>query len=186
MNLRETGISVLDAMAQWTGVRIVRAPLWHPLAEDVTTLDIPGYRQVDSYSCGAVVGLMLVHTWHPHVSPRHVYDICGATESDGTPTGRLVRALRQCGVGVSVREKMTFGDIVKAIEDGFPVATTVRRPESQHWVLVYGVGRRPDRVYLAANSFPVVGRTEYTLSAFAGMWEPHGLGLVCWGKSPCV
>jgi len=183
MNLRSRALDAMDVVASWSGIRIIHDPLRHPLAQNATTLDIPGYRQVDSFSCGPVVGLMLVHTWHPRVSPSHFYDLCAATQEEGTPTARLVSALRGCGVGVSVRHRMEWRDIVKAIEDGFPVATAVARADCLHWVLIYGVGRTPDRIYLAGNSMPIVGRTEFDRHAFESMWDPYGFGLVCWGKT---
>ena len=182
MSLRSKALEAMDVVAAWSGIRIMRDPLRHPLTPDVTTLDIPGYRQIDSFSCGPVVGLMLVHTWHPRVSPRHFYDRCLTTDQSGTPTNRLVRALRQCGVGVSTHEQMKWRDITDTIDEGFPVATVVGRPDCLHWVLIYGVGINPDRIYLAGNSIPVVGRTEYDRYTFENMWDPYGFGLVCWGK----
>ncbi len=184
MNARKLALKALDRIAEYSGLRVIRDPIRYPVDDrNVSILQIPGYRQTDSYSCGAVVALMMVHTWHPDVSTRYVYELCRPDSEIGTPAARLVRALRKCGVGVGKRTDLKWRDIIQAIGQGFPIITTVMREDCLHLTVIYGVGRKPDRLYMIGNSLPVFGRKEYSRYEFEkAMWAPRGSGMICWGK----
>jgi len=171
-----------DLVSEKTGLVMIPDRPVHPRTPDVTTLEIKGYRQVDSFSCGAVVGMMLVHTWHPDVSIDHFFDLCNPDPERGTTTAKLANALRKSGVGVSVRRNLTWSDIRTAINKGSPIAVLVKRETCDHWVLLYGVGVNPKRVFIAGNSFPRFGRKEYAWSEFVRIWANHDDSLICWGK----
>jgi hypothetical protein len=47
-NFTESAKKALDVFASATGMRLFPDPLMHPGGEDVCTLDLPGYRQIES------------------------------------------------------------------------------------------------------------------------------------------
>ncbi len=55
--------------------------------------------------------------------------------------------------------------------------------EADHWVVVYGYGRKPDRVYLATNSLPWFTPNRMGRTQFERIWQPSGFGLVCSKRS---
>ena len=81
---------------------------------------------------------------------------------------------------------MTFKDIAEAIENGFPVIVGERTddPESGHWVVIYGVGRKPNRVFTCGqpNMVALSGKECFLWAEWREYWDEYGLGLVCWGK----
>jgi hypothetical protein len=170
----------LDRLADKTGIRIMPDILPHPGGDDVTTLAVPGYRQIDSFSCGAAAALMAVRTFRSGFPAGDFHELC--RREDGIQEPRLIRFLRKSGLGVSERDNLDFAGIAEVIEAGFPVVTLVNLKSGlQHWVVIYGVGHSPNRVYVAGLGPPIIGRKEYTWREFARIWVT-GFGLVCWGK----
>ena len=157
----------------------IAAPTEHKLA-------VPGYSQLDPYSCGATAGWAVVKTFHPKASFRKFYRDCDPLPFEGTTETKLVRALRRNGVGVSVRADLNYRSIRASIEAGFPVITTIgyQQAEAEHWVVVYGAGWRPRRVFVCnqiLQGWPGFGRKELTWGDFRSLWQ-HRTGLICWGK----
>lgn len=152
--------------------------------EGETVLALPGYRQTQTYTCGAVAGLMVLHTFHPRRSPRRFIRRTAPVPHKGTPTARLVRALEASGVGVLERHDLDFARIAEWIEDGRPIITLVDRGEyKRHWVVLYGVARRPRRLLVAGNgSLPRLSSHRYPWGDFKRSWTENGFGLVCCGK----
>ncbi|MCE9616531.1 MAG: hypothetical protein K8T26_19830 [Lentisphaerae bacterium] len=177
---KEQILKWLDRFADKTGIRIMPDRLPHPSGDDVTTLDVPGYRQIDSFSCGAAAALMVVRTFRPGFPAGDFHDLC--SPDDGIQVPRLIRFLRKSGIGVIERDDLTFARIAERIDAGFPIITLVNQKDDlQHWVVIYGVGLKPNRVYVGGMKLPIVGRKEYTWREFSRMWF-KGFGLVCWGK----
>ena len=154
--------------------------------EDETKLLVPGYRQLNGHACGAISTYSVIKSFHPNVSYQKVYRDCNPSVDEGTGVPDLVRALRRNGVGVSERWGMTFKDVAEAIEDGYPVIVGERTddPESGHWVVIYGVGRKPNRVFTCGqpNKLALTGKEMFTWAEWREYWDEYGLGLVCWGK----
>jgi hypothetical protein len=170
----------LDRLADKTGIRIMPDILPHPGGDDVTTLAVPGYRQIDSFSCGAAAALMAVRTFRPGFPAGDFHDLCSPV--DGIQNQRLIRFLRKSGLGVSERGDLTFTAIAEQIDAGFPIITLVNEKDGlQHWVVIYGVGRKPNRVFVAGVKLPFIGRKAFTWREFSRTWVT-GYGLVCWGK----
>ena len=71
-----------------------------------------------------------------------------------------------------------------AIEDGYPIITTVKRSSAYdlHWVVLYGCGRAPNRVFVAGNGWPYLDGHVLPWVDFRRVWSPRGEGLVCWGR----
>jgi hypothetical protein len=105
-------------------------------------------------------------------------------------TTTLVRALRASGIGVSCRTKMPFADICEAIDSGYPIISLTKTPRSDevHWVVIYGYGKKPDRVFIAGDDKlnfigTWLGRKEVRWVDFRrSVWGEAGFGLICWGK----
>jgi hypothetical protein len=58
-------------------------------------------------------------------------------------------------------------------------------PDYSHWVVAYGYGRRPSRVYVAGNGLPLLARKVYCWREFrAHHWRTPGQGLVCYRGKP--
>ncbi|MEA3188723.1 MAG: hypothetical protein QOD99_2553 [Chthoniobacter sp.] len=153
--------------------------------EGEVKLRVPFYAQTDPYSCGAIAGWMVVETFHPTASFAGFYKICRPDPLNGTPTHRLIRALRVFGIGVSIRRDLDFDAIANAIEFGFPViagAGNEQFDDGDHWVVVYGVARKRRRVFVCNNVRHGHSRIEMSWRDWKAWWNPVGEGLVCWGK----
>ena len=188
-NFTERAKKVLDTFAHTTGIRLVPDPLRHPGGEDVCTLEVQGYRQLESYTCGFAAGAMILHTFHPGACLDTFFEQCNPDYDNGLETKPLIRCLRANGLGVSEKHDLTFEKIVTTINQGFPIITLTRTRDrsTEHWVVLYGYGRNPNRVFFAGEGLPVVnnftGEKEILWSEFSrSKWAQRGFGLVCWGK----
>jgi ABC-type bacteriocin/lantibiotic exporter with double-glycine peptidase domain len=118
----------------------------HQADSDVVTLSIPGYRQARSYSCGYASVLMVARYFVPELRALDLYERLG-TDSDGTRQNAIIRELRCAGVSVGVRYDMSFDILCKSIDLGKPVIAYLG--DAEHWLVLYGYGRNPDRVFVA-------------------------------------
>ena len=170
----------LDALTDWTGCVATRVPLRRASGPDAVTLDLPGYCQLDTFGCGAVAGVMALKHFKPRASFSAFHARVRPLPQRGTATYRLVRALRQSGLCVRERHDLTFDDLCTAVDAGCPVLVAIHNPGAadSHWVVVYGHGRQPNRVFLATNGLPWLSNVV-PLRRFAHLWQPHGNGLVC-------
>jgi len=146
---------------------------------------VPFYSQADWYSCGPVAASMVVETFHPHVDFTALYRACRPDALSGTPAFRIVRALRRCGVGVSVRRNLGFDALATAIESGYPIIAGVAYGEHGHWVVLYGVNRKRRRLFVSNVGFIGNSRQECTWREWKSWWDPAGEGLICSGKRLC-
>ncbi len=180
--LREIRNDVIDHISDLTGYAAVRVPLQTASRPGEVTLDFTGYRQVNSYACGAVASAMVVKYLRPQVSFEHIHAAVNPTQTSGAGTLRVIRALRLLQIGVSRKAKLTFDDISAAIEDGRPVLACVKtdEPDTHHWVVIYGYARRPNIVFVAGQGLPLIGKQRVTWQQFRRQWTPPGEGLVCW------
>jgi hypothetical protein len=182
--LRKEVAPRIDAWSNRTGIVVVRDRLSHPGTDDVVTLDIAAYRQVESYTCGFVAGLMVLHTFRPSASIDRFYREVRPCSRYGASTRKVADALRKSGVGVSVRHDLDFAGIRGQIDAGFPIIACVHTddPAVEHWVVIYGYGLRPNRVFIAANGLPYFARRKYSYAEYSRLSSPSRFGLVCWGK----
>lgn len=172
--------ATFDAVSDWTDCVATRVPLRRASGTDEVTLDLPGYAQLDTFGCGAVAGVMALKHFKPRASFYSFYARVSPLPENGTATYRLIRALRQSGLRVSERHDLSFADLCAAIDVGRPVIVAVHNPDAEdtHWVVVYGYGRKPKRVFIATNGIPLVTNV-ILLQKFARIWSPHGNGLIC-------
>jgi hypothetical protein len=179
------GSAVLDAISDLTGYAAVRVPLQRASLPGEFTLNVPGYRQIDSFSCGAVAGAMAVKFLRPGLSFERIYETVDPCRQTGVGTARMLRALRSLGIRVNHQADLTFHDICGALQSGSPVLACVstRQPDVTHWVTIYGFGLKPHALFVAGQGLPFVGRQRIAWKHFARLWLPAGAGLVCRKKS---
>lgn len=172
-------------VSDFTGYAAVRVPLQKASRPGEVTLDFTGYRQVNTYACGAVASAMVVKFLRPQVSFEQIHAAVDPTEESGAGTLRVTRALRSLRIGVSRKTKLTFDDISAATEAGSPVLVCVKTNDldTHHWVVIYGYGRRPNLVFVAGQGLPFIGKQRVTWSQFRRQWATPGEGLVCWKAS---
>jgi len=170
----------------------------HPKDGTCDTLDMNGFGQTNDYSCGYAAIAMVIDAFTAlPKDKRGMYeDIDAMTakleeawhtlkpdEEFGSSTTSIIRTIRKLGMGVSAKDDLTFKSICQYISDGYPIITTVRTsiPDTDHWVVLYGVGEKPNRVYMAGTYF-LSGATHRNLwPHFRRNWSPNGFGLLCWG-----
>lgn len=147
-------------------------------------LAVPGYAQTDSFSCGAVAAYSIVRTFRQNVSFIDVYNIAQPSPNWGMSAAKVASTLRRFRIGVSVRQSLTFEALTEAIDDGFPIIVSIRNPRSAHghWVVFYGYGTKPNRVFVSGQARPGFSRQQLAWTDFRRIWEPVGNGLICWGK----
>jgi ABC-type bacteriocin/lantibiotic exporter with double-glycine peptidase domain len=178
----EVGGAMIDYLCDITGYAAVRVPLKRASGHNEKTLDLPGYRQVDSYSCGAIAVAMIVKCLRPTMDFERIYAAVNPHREYGTPTTRAIRGMRSLGVGVSRRTNLTFDDICASIEAGRPIMVCVKSTEKNayHWTVIYGYSRRPNLVFVAGRGLHFLPVQQMKWPAFRKEWSPPGEGLVCW------
>jgi hypothetical protein len=121
------------------------API-HPVGRSVRTLPLPGYRQARNYSCGYACALMVARYFRPEVRGRDLFDRLG-TGLDGTRQTAIVRELRADGLRANVRYDVDFARLCREIDRNKLVIGYLF--DIDHWVVLYGYGLGPDRVFVA-------------------------------------
>ena len=122
------------------------AVLHRPEDPTVVTLPVPGYRQSRNYSCGFAVMLMVLRTYQSRLSGKALFAALG-TARDGTGQSAMVRVLRTNGFSANLRYDMDFTRICTAIDTGKVLVGYLE--DEEHWIVVYGYGKTPKRVYIA-------------------------------------
>jgi hypothetical protein len=178
---------MLDGLSDVTGFAAIRVPLQRASHPNEVTLNVPGYRQIDSYSCGAVAAAMAIKFLRPRINFDRVHATVDPCPEQGAGTRQVMRALRSLGIEVDRRTNLTFTAICKAIDAKSPVLACVKTadPMTTHWVVIYGYGygygRRPSLVFVAGQGLPFVANQRVNWADFRQQWSPAGLGLVCRG-----
>lgn len=143
-----------DDLCDKLGLEFIAEILTRARNSDDICIDVPGYRQLKSYSCGFVSGLMVLRTFYPNASHRKFYQLCDLNPEWGMSTKKVARALRKSGIGVRIRQGLSFDEIADFIEEGQPIITSVRRhKEIQHWIVIYGVNRKTREIFIAGEKF---------------------------------
>lgn len=110
------------------------------------TLDIVGHRQVRNYTCGYASSLTVLRHFRPEIRARELYDRLG-TGRDGTRQGAIIRELRRAGLSANARYDFDFQRLQTAVDRGKLIIAYYYPAE--HWVVLYGYGREPERVFVA-------------------------------------
>ena len=185
--IRERGSRVADVVSEFIGYAACPMPLQRATRAGEVSLDLTGYRQFDSFSCGAIAAAMAVKYLRPRMSFERIYAAVSPSRRSGAGSGRVACALRSLGVRVETRTDLAFDAICAAIDDGSPVLVcfTTRDPDTDHWVVLYGYGRRPDSLFVAGRGIPFISRNRIARRRFEHLWSPAGAGLVC-AKRPSI
>ena len=74
--------------------------------------------------------------------------------------------------------------IQQCLRDGKPILVAIAEgalfdEDAAHWVVIYGVGTKPNRVFISGKTRPGFSRQQMTWREFRSIWYPQGHGLVC-------
>lgn len=126
------------------------APRFQPVvrADDphVTTLPVPGFRQARDYTCGFATALMAIRYFGASMPASDLFRNLG-TDRGGTRQSAMVRELRAAGLRANVRYDVDFTRICQEIDRNKLVIGYLA--DHEHWLLIYGYGREPARVFVA-------------------------------------
>jgi hypothetical protein len=138
-------------------------------------LGIPGYRQIKSFTCGFVSGLMVLEGLGKKIDSAKFYKECRPHQTWGISTRKLSRALRKNGIRVKIRQKLKFEEVAEAISAGHPIITTVkRRNDIQHWIVIYGVNKNTREIFVAGDKF------WFTPDSTRHKWDPYWKRFPTW------
>lgn len=173
-----------DQLCDQLGIEYITEVLTQPRNKDDICIDIPGYRQTKSYTCGFVSGLMVARTFYPKIPHTKFYELCRMHPEWGMSTKKLAAALRKSGVGVRIRQGLTFDEIAQFISEGQPIITSIRRnKEIQHWVVIYGVNKKLKEVFIAGEKFWFSpDETVFEWNELRHKIPAQNDFLVCWKK----
>ncbi len=90
--------------------------------------------------------MMVMHYFGGTVPGHELFQRLG-TGRDGTRQNAIVRELRDLGVRVNVRYDVGFGRLATEIDRGKLIISYLT--DLEHWVVLYGYGASPLRVYAA-------------------------------------
>lgn len=174
-------LKIIDQLSAFTGYAALRVPLPRARHPGEVTLAVPGYRQVDSYSCGAVAVAMVGRFFRPRLSFERCYAAVNPHPQRGAGTQRVIRALRSLHIRVSHRRQITFHELCTVLDAGQPVLVCVRTNQAHidHWVVLYGYGHRPNLVFVAGQGLPWLSQHRIRWVDFRRQWATPGEGLVC-------
>ncbi len=140
--------------------------------------------QMDGYSCGAVAGYIAASAIYPgKVSYRRIFDLMQPCPRNGTPVWRMERALKKAGVEYrKVEKRLSFNDIVRAIDMGFPIVTALNYngAEDSHWVVIYGYcTNKTPAIYIANPEHGTPHRVTFRRYRARYSEDP---AYMCWGR----
>jgi hypothetical protein len=184
--LKEQAGRFADAVSDLTGYAAVRVPLQKASRPGEVTLDFTGYRQINTYGCGAVASAMVVKFLRPSVSFERIHAAVDPCQEIGAGTLRVMRALRSLRIGAAWRSDLTFDAICDAIDADRPVlvCVTTSDPDMSHWVAIYGYGRRPKLLFVAGQGLHFIARQRVKWRDFRHQWCLPGEGMLCWIAKP--
>lgn len=175
MDRAETAVNQISDL---TGVRGVQDNLLHPRRPGVTTLAIPGYVQVQTYTCGFVTAANVLHLHAPDADLAFLYS--ELDHHSGTNEVKVTNALREYGISIRTRVTLDFRSLCTAVKAGSPIICSVETSRCGHWIVVYGCDTRAKTLFLCGNgSIPWFTKKEVPYKEFQSKWEPAGFGLVC-------
>ncbi len=177
-----TSNGIRDWISNLTGYAAI--PDWCPGPRPgECVLDLKGYAQVDSYSCGVIAGFQVVKSFYPKMKFEDFYGEVNPDPETGTSRRKLKKALRRFAVNTRACHQLNRKSLCRYLRDGFPVIVVIRNigAEARHWVTLRGYG--PQDVLITNNGLPLLP-SSYRMpwSVFNQIWNPKGHGLVCRGN----
>jgi hypothetical protein len=170
----------VDDLSDFTGNRAWRERLPHPNRPGCHTLRIPGYRQVQSFTCGFVVAANVLYFFKPEADLESLYDELDWCDRMGTYTEQVMKALRTRGLTVVPRRNLDWQGLCQVLAEGKPVIAVVSTRLGLHWVVIYGYDLDRQTLFVCGlGTLPELNRKEIRYQDFVGRWQPPGNGLVC-------
>lgn len=187
--LKQSAKWALDTIPKALGIQKIPALLPDRAAADELKLALPSYSQTDTYSCGAIAGWSVVEFLQTQRDFARFYRDCSPSVELGTSTTRLTGALWQHAINVRNHKDLSFTAIKKSISEGKPILVGIAAgalfdEDAGHWVVIYGYGANPNRVFISGRTIPGFSRQEMSWRDFKSAWSPVGNGLVCSAKVP--
>ena len=178
---------ILDTVPLALGIQKIPDLLPEGAGKNEVKLSLHSYCQTDTYSCGAIAGWSVLEFLKPKADFKKFYRDCAPDREYGTPNTRLRAALRKHGVSVGDRSNLNFASIHQCLRDGKPILIAIAEgalfdEDAAHWVVIYGVGTKPNRVFISGKTRPGFSRQQMTWREFKSIWYPRGYGLVCSAK----
>lgn len=177
-------LKLLDHLSRFTGIHLIETSAPAACRDDEVTLDIRSFRQIDTFSCGAGAGFSVVSTFHPEAEFDDFYKALRPRHGEGTSTAQLTRALKQFKIGYRLREYMSFQEITKSIDDGFPIIVgRLTEHGEDHWSVIYGYGLDPKCVFLIGRSGNPFLQAKTDWDEFRSSFRAvRGPAIQCWGR----
>jgi hypothetical protein len=143
-------------------------------------LPVPNYLQLDTFSCGFVSGLAVLHYFRPDVVPTAFAAAIRPSPVEGVGELQLMHALQQFDVRVMRHRGPNFSTFDLHLRRGRPVIVPVRGRwfGCGHWAVVYGAARPGRRLYLVndgVGSFVAGLRTAKMMDR----WNGSSDALIC-------
>lgn len=103
-------------------------------------LIVPFRRQVTSYLCGPLSLLMVSHYFGQNTTLKQLARSSGAKKSIGTSRLRMAMAMRKQGFIVTVKQDAKIQDLLRGIQQGYPVIVNYRdlKDNEGHYGVVVG------------------------------------------------
>ena len=135
-------------MSDFTGVRALTDPLPRPDRPGCYFVSIPGYKQVQDYTCGFIAAANVLRAFAPDADLGYLYDYLDY--ANGTHAPQVMTALRKYGIRVRNRNSLDFQVICAAIQAGSPIICSIQCTHYMHWVVIYGCDRERRTFFFVA------------------------------------
>jgi len=182
--LKQSLKRAIDTVPKALGLHKIPALLPESTAANELKLSLRSYCQTDTYSCGAIAGWSVLEFLKPGADFLQFYADCAPSKETGTSTSRLTKALRKHGISVSHRNDLDFDQIKSLLRAGKPILVCTGEgalfdDDAAHWVVIYGCGWNPNRIFLSGKTRPGFSRETLSYRDFKSIWSPVNEGLVC-------
>lgn len=136
----------------------------------IGTRDFRRRIQTDDYSCGSRA-VEAVLDWADLCTPHALLKYQLKTRPEhGTTVSRIIAVLRNSGLRVGYRPKLSWRGLVHALKNG---AVVLAHCDGDHWVVVFGVDRT--HVHVADSSLLRCAGRRQTRRRWLKRWARWGL-----------
>ena len=129
------------------------------------------YSQYKDYSCGPISLMMIFEHLGIHYTREKMIDLCHAMPKIGTSNEHIIDEIQNEGLKFQEKKKGDIKDIIRSLENGYPVLVNYFNPLFQcgHYSVVNGYNKQEKIVILAD---PANGK-DFTLSweEFSRLWH---------------
>lgn len=141
-------------------IGVILIPDFRKTKRGQMTLPMRAYCQTDSFSCAVSAGWSVLSLLVPESDLQKFDKDCAPCPKMGTPSRRLVKALRKHGASVRLA-RMSLAMVRKCLGSGHPILTAIHcEDDLYHWVAIYGI---------SGNMVLLSGRV---IPGFSSHWMP--------------